>query len=74
MSCDPWPHIFVSSNKYNKLQSSLPNEKLNLLDDYETLYEFKSLTDYPAKINSNDIDNPFLEVEKKGFFKRLFGG
>ncbi|EWU93789.1 hypothetical protein U615_02855, partial [Staphylococcus aureus F46798] len=43
---------------------SLPNEKLNLLDDYETLYEFKSLTDYPAKINSNDIDNPFLEVEK----------
>ncbi|EVW94505.1 hypothetical protein U251_02659 [Staphylococcus aureus F62010] len=52
------------SNKYNKLQSSLPNEKLNLLDDYETLYEFKSLTDYPAKINSNDIDNPFLEVEK----------
>nr|HEH8429777.1 hypothetical protein [Staphylococcus aureus] len=52
------------SNKYNKLQSSLPNEKLNLLDDYETIYEFKSLTDYPAKINSNDIDNPFLEVEK----------
>lgn len=52
------------SNRYNKLQSSLPNEKLDLLDDYETLYEFKSLTDYPAKINSNDIDNPYLEVEK----------
>ncbi|EGQ2689281.1 hypothetical protein H7N58_002406, partial [Staphylococcus pseudintermedius] len=27
-------------------------------------YEFKSLTDYPAKINFNDIDNPYLEVEK----------
>ncbi|WP_222119673.1 hypothetical protein, partial [Micrococcus luteus] len=53
-----------TSNRYNKLQSSLPNEKLDLLDDYETLYEFKSLTDYPAKINSNDIDNPYLEVEK----------
>lgn len=52
------------SNRYNKLQSSLPNEKLGLLDDYETLYEFKDLTDYPAKIKFNDIDNPYLEVEK----------
>lgn len=52
------------SDRYNKLQSSLPNEKLDLLDDYETLYEFKNLTDYPAKINISDIDNPFLEVEK----------
>ncbi|PCF48538.1 hypothetical protein PYH72_05185 [Staphylococcus delphini] len=52
------------SNRYNKLQSSLPNEKLDLLDDYETLYDFKSLTHYPTKIIFNDIDNPYLEVEK----------
>ncbi|HDJ3115585.1 TPA: hypothetical protein PP869_002181 [Staphylococcus aureus] len=52
------------SDKYNKLQSSLPNEKLDLLTDYEILCEFKNLTDYPAKINSNDINNPYLEVEK----------
>ncbi|MDW4130296.1 hypothetical protein QI229_13315 [Staphylococcus saprophyticus] len=52
------------SNKYNKLQTNLPSEKLELLDDYETLYEFKNLTDYPAKINSIDINNPYLEIEK----------
>lgn len=52
------------TNTYNKLKAPLPNKSKDLLDDYEMLNEFKNLTKYPAKINYNDINNPFLDVEK----------
>lgn len=60
------------SNKYNNLKTSLPNEKLLLLDDYETLNDFKNLTEYPAKINYKDINNPFLDIEKNDKHFKLY--
>lgn len=52
------------TNTYTNLKDPLPNNAKTLLDDYETLNEFKNLTEYPAKINYSDINNPFLDIEK----------